>query len=336
MKAGTTKDFRAACAAVLAIISSGAWAQDRLPSWNDGAPKKAILSFVAAITKSGTADYVAPADRIAVFDNDGTLWSEQPYYNQLAFALDRVKALAPAHPEWKTREPFASILRNDLKTLLSGDEKEITGKLLQVVNATHTGMTETAFRQIVNDWIEKARHPETGRLYTKMVYQPMMELLAYLRKNEFKIYIVSGGGVDFMRAWTERIYGVPPQQVIGSRTKLKFEMRDGDPTIVRLPEIDFIDDKAGKPVGIMQRVGRRPIAAFGNSDGDLEMMQWTCLGRIQPTLCMYVHHTDEVREWAYDRRSAVGKLDQGLDQAAANGWPVIDMKTQWNQIFPPQ
>ncbi|MFV0296708.1 MAG: HAD family hydrolase [Hyphomicrobiaceae bacterium] len=315
------------------VVAPAAWAQDPLPSWQGG-PKTAIVSFVAAVTTQGSPDFVAPADRIAVFDNDGTLWSEMPYYNQLAFALDRVKALSVEHPDWKTKEPFASILRGDLKAVLSGGEKAIMGRVLDIVRVTHAGMTETQFDQTVKDWIKTARHPKTGRLYTGLVYQPMLELLAYLRANGFKTFIVSGGGVDFMRAWTETAYGIPPEQVVGSRIKLKFEMRDGKPVIVRLPGIDFIDDKAGKPVGIMQHIGRRPIAAFGNSDGDLQMLQWTCLGRTVRTLCLYVHHTDSAREWAYDRHAAVGKLDQGLEAAKANRWVVVDMKSQWNRVFP--
>ncbi len=316
------------------VITSTAKAQDPLPSWRDDAPKKAIQSFVASVTRDGSPDYVAPADRIAVFDNDGTLWSEKPYYNQLAFALDRVKALSSEHPDWKTKEPFASILRGDTESLLSGDEKEIVGRLLDIIRATHAGMTEIAFNQIVLGWIENARHPETKRLYTQMVYQPMLELLAYLRANDFKTFIVSGGGVDFMRAWAEKVYGIPPEQIVGSRNKLKFELRGGRPSIFRLADVEFIDDKEGKPVGIMQHIGRRPIAAFGNSDGDLQMLQWTCLGRPLQTLCLYVHHTDDEREWAYDRDSAVGKLDRGLVAAKVNGWLLVDMKTQWKQVFP--
>lgn len=340
MKAGSTmRIFRivfgmAATFMASLVITSTAQAHDPLPSWQDDAPKRAIQAFVASVTRDGSPGYVAPADRIAVFDNDGTLWSEKPYYNQLAFALDRVKALSAVHPEWKTKEPFASILRDDLKPLLSGDEKEIVGRLLDIIRVTHAGMTEIAFNQIVLDWIERARHPRTKRLYTQMVYQPMLELLAYLRANGFKTFIVSGGGVDFMRAWAEKTYGVPPEQVVGSRNKLKFEMRDGRPSIFRLADVDFIDDKDGKPIGIMQHIGRRPIAAFGNSDGDLQMLQWTCLGQTAQTMCLYVHHTDGEREWAYDRDSAVGKLDRGLVAAKVNGWLVVDMKTQWKQIFP--
>ncbi|HRY06194.1 MAG TPA: HAD family hydrolase [Hyphomicrobiaceae bacterium] len=323
-------------AAVMAasIMTSTAKAQDPLPSWQDDAPKTAIMSFVASVTKEGSPTYVAPADRIAVFDNDGTLWSEKPYYNQLAFALDRVKVLSAKHPDWHNKEPFASILRNDLKTLLSGDESAIIHRLLEIVRVTHAGMTETKFNETVNDWIQSARHPKTNRLYTQMVYQPMLELLAYLRTNGFKTFIVSGGGVDFMRAWTDKTYGIPPEQVIGSRIKLKFQMRHGIPTVHRLADIDFIDDKEGKPVGIMQHIGRRPIAAFGNSDGDLQMLQWTCLDRAAQTLCLYVHHTDGEREWAYDRHSAVGKLDRGLDAAKVNGWVLVDMKSQWKRVFP--
>jgi hypothetical protein len=279
-----------------------------LPSWNDTASKRAIVAFVERVTRSGSPVFVPAAERIATLDNDGTLWAEQPMYFQLAFALDRVKVLAPQHPEWKGVEPFASLLKGDLKSALSGAEASIA----QIVMATHAGMTTEEFEKAVRDWIATARHPKTGPLYTEMVYQPMLELLAYLRANGFKTYIVSGGGIEFMRPWTERVYGIPPEQVIGSSIKTRFEMRDGRPVLVRLPELDFIEDKAGKPVGINSRIGRRPIAAFGNSDGDLQMLQWTAAGPGE-RFCLYVHHTDDVREWAYDRQSHIGRLDQGLD-----------------------
>jgi phosphoserine phosphatase len=299
-----------------------------LPSWNDTAPKKAIVAFVEKVTKPGSPDFVPVAERIAVFDNDGTLWSEQPMYFQLLFALDRVKALAPQHPEWKEKEPFASLLKGDMKSALAGGEPTI----MQIVMTTHAGMTTGEFDTIVRDWVASARHPKTKRLFTEMVYQPMLELLAYLRANGFKAYIVSGGGVEFMRPWTEKVYGIPPEQVIGSSIKTKFEMRDGKPVLVRLPEINFVDDKDGKPVGIQSQIGRRPIAAFGNSDGDLQMLQWTTAGA-GARLAVIVHHTDAEREAAYDRTSSIGRLDKALDEAQVKGWTVVDMKNDWKGIY---
>jgi len=304
-------------------------ASDALPSWNDGSAKRAIVEFVEKVTKPGSPDFVPVPERIAVFDNDGTLWCEQPVPVQLYFALDRVKALAPQHPEWKTKEPFASLLKGDLKTALTGGDHA----LLEILMATHAGMTTVEFEQIVKDWLATAKHPKTGRLYTEMVYKPMLELLDYLRAHGFKTYIVSGGGIEFMRPWTERVYGIPPEQVVGSSIKTKFEMRDGQPVLVRLPELNFNDDKADKPVGIHQHIGRRPIAAFGNSDGDLQMLQWTTAGP-GVRFCLYVHHTDAEREWAYDRQSSIGRLDKGLDEAAAKGWTVVDMKKDWKVIYP--
>jgi phosphoglycolate phosphatase-like HAD superfamily hydrolase len=301
---------------------------DALPSWNDGKTKQSIVAFVEKVTTQGSPDFVPPAERIATFDNDGTLWAEQPMYSQLFFALDRVKALAPKHPEWKGKEPFASLLKGDVKTALAGGDKAI----LEIVMATHAGMTTEEFEQTVKDWIASAKHPKTGRLYTEMVYQPMLELLAYLRSNGFKTFIVSGGGVEFMRPWTERVYGIPPEQVVGSSIKTEFELRNGKPAIIRLPEINFIDDKAGKPVGINQYIGRRPIAAFGNSDGDLQMLQWTTAGA-GARFALIVHHTDAEREWAYDRKSSVGRLDKALDEAKAKGWTVVDMKNDWETVF---
>ena len=304
-------------------------AADPLPSWNDGAAKRSVVELVEKTTREGSPTFVPPAQRIAVFDNDGTLWPEQPMYVQAFFILDRVKALAPAHPEWKEKEPFASVLRGDVKGALAGGEHA----LLELAMATHAGTTTEEFETVVSDWIASARHPKTGRLFTEMVYQPMLEVLSYLRANDFKTFVVSGGGVEFMRPWAERVYGIPPEQVIGSSIKTKLEMRDGRPVLVRLPEIDFVDDKAGKPVGIQMRIGRRPIAAFGNSDGDLQMLQWTAAGP-GSRLCLYVHHTDAEREWAYDRQSHVGRLDKGLDEARAKGWTVVDMKTDWKRIYP--
>jgi hypothetical protein len=308
-----------------------AWAQsaDPLPSWNDTASKKAIISFVEQATREGSPEFVPAADRVATFDNDGTLWPEQPMYVQLAFALDRVKQLAPLHPEWNTTEPFASLLKGDLKTALAGGERG----LIEIVMVTHAGMTTEEFAAIVKDWLSKARHPRFNRPYTELVYQPMLEVLAYMRANGFKTFIVSGGGIEFMRPWAQQVYGVPPEQVIGSSIRTKFTMRDGRPTLFRLPEVNFIDDKAGKPVGINEYIGRRPIAAFGNSDGDLEMLQWTTM-RDGARFGLIVHHTDAEREYAYDRKSAFGRLDAALDAAALNKWTVVDMKNDWKRIFP--
>ena len=306
-----------------------AYAADSLPSWNDGKARQSIIEFVAKVTKEGSSDFVPPDERIATFDNDGTLWAEQPMYFQLLFALDRVKALAPQHPEWKDKEPFASLLKGDVKAALEGGEHAI----LEIVMATHAGMTTVEFEKIVKDWLATAKHPTTKRPYTEMVYQPMLELLAYLRANGFKTFIVSGGGIEFMRPWTEKVYGIPPEQVIGSSIKTKFEMHDGKPVLVRLPELNFFDDKEGKPVAINQHIGRRPIAAFGNSDGDLQMLQWTAAGQ-GPRFALYVHHTDGEREWAYDRKSSIGRLDKGLDEAQKNGWTVVDMKQDWRVVFP--
>ncbi len=303
-------------------------AADPLPSWNDGPAKMAIIEFVMTTIDTGSPRFVPPQERIAAFDNDGTLWAEQPMYFQLLFALDRVKALAPQHPEWEEKEPFASLLKGDVKGALAGGERAI----LEIVMASHTGMTTEEFAQTVQAWITSAKHPKTGRLYTEMVYQPMLELLAYLRANGFKPFIVSGGGIEFMRPWVEKVYGIPPEQVIGSSIKTRFEMRDDKPVLVRLPELDFIDDKEGKPVGIQRQIGRRPIAAFGNSDGDLQMLQWTAAGTGR-SLCLYVHHTDAEREWAYDRTSPIGRLDKGLEEAKTKGWTVVDMKNDWKRIF---
>jgi len=303
---------------------------DPLPSWNDGQAKQSIVAFVARVTKKGSPDFVPEPERIATFDNDGTLWAEQPMYTQFAFALDRVMALAPQHPEWQTTEPFASLLKGDLQGALAGGEKSI----LQVVMATHSGMATHEFNAIVIDWIATARHPTTKRPYTEMIYQPMLELVAYLRANGFKTFVVSGGGIEFMRPWTERVYGIPPEQVVGSSIKTKFAMQDGKPVLMRLAEANFIDDGEGKPVGINEHIGRRPIAAFGNSDGDLQMLQWTAAGD-GARFCLYVHHTDAAREWAYDKASSVGQLDKGLVEAAARGWTVVDMKQDWKVIYPP-
>jgi len=319
--------------ALSGLLSVSALAQtamtDPLPSWNDTATKKAIVTFVERVTKQGSPDLVPPAERIATFDNDGTLWAEQPIYFQLAFALDRVKALAPLHPEWKDKEPFASLLKGDLKGALAGGEAAI----FEIVTVTHSGMTTDEFEKIVRDWITTAKHPVTGRLYTEMVYQPMLELLAYLRGNGFKTFIVSGGGIDFMRAFAERVYGVPPEQVVGSSGKLNFELRDGRPILMKLPELNFNDDKTSKPIGIQMHIGRQPIAAFGNSDGDLQMLEWA-KGGGGVRFALIVHHTDAEREWAYDRNSSIGRLDRALEVAKAEGWTVVDMKNDWKTIFP--
>ncbi|WP_287304697.1 HAD family hydrolase [Mesorhizobium sp.] len=302
---------------------------DPLPSWNDTAPKAAIVEFVEKVSTEGSPDFVTEPERIAVFDNDGTLWTEHPMYVQLAFALDRVKAEAPNHPEWATTQPFQAVLEGDMKTLAAAGEKG----LLELIMATHAGMTTEEFQKIASEWIATARDPRFKKPYTELVYQPMLELLAYLRANGFKTFIVSGGGIELMRPWTEKVYGIPPEQVVGSSIKTQFEMKDGAPTLFRLPEVNFIDDKAGKPVAINDHIGRRPIAAFGNSDGDLEMLQWTTLAD-GPRFGLIVHHTDAEREYAYDRKSEFGHLDKALDAAAVNNWTVVDMKADWKQIFP--
>jgi len=317
---------------LLAITLLGlttAYAQDPLPSWNDGPAKKSITEFVAKVTKEGSSDFVPPEERIATFDNDGTLWCEQPIYFQLFFALDRVKALAPQHPEWKTKEPFASLLKGDLKASLAGGERA----MLEIIVATHAGMTTAEFEQIVKEWIATAKHPKFKRPYTECVYQPMVELLAYLRANGFKTFIVSGGGIEFMRPWTEKVYGIPPEQVVGSSIKTKYEMRDGKPVLMRLPEMNFIDDKTGKPVGINSHIGRRPIAAFGNSDGDQQMLEWTQAGS-GARLMMLVHHDDATREFAYGAESKIGTFSDALmAEAKKNAWTVISMKDDWKTIF---
>ena len=319
----------AVCAAVLALCSV-AWhaqaADDPLPSWNDGAAKSAILEFVGAVTTDGP-DYVAPAERIATFDNDGTLWVEQPYYTQLAFALDRIRELAPEHPEWREQQPFKAVLENDLEALAASGIKG----LMQLVMASHAGMTTDQFATIVTDWIATARHPRFDRPYTELVYQPMLELLAYLRDNGFKTFIVSGGGVEFMRPWTEQVYGIPPEQVVGSTIVTEFALRDGAPVLLRRPEMDFLDDKEGKPVAINKFIGRRPIVAAGNSDGDLEMLQWTTAG--DGRRLGLIVHDDAEREYAYDREGHIGRLDQALDQAEMRRWVVVSMRRDRSTVF---
>ncbi len=304
-------------------------AADPLPSWNDTASKKAIMAFVEKVTKEGSADFVPVPERIATFDNDGCLWSEQPMYFQAFYIFDRIKVLAPQHPEWKDREPFASVLTGDLKGALAAGEKG----LLEMAMATHAGMTSEEFSGVVGDWLATARHPKTGMRYDRMIFQPMLELLAYLRANGFKTFIVSGGGIDFLRVFAEEAYGIPPEQVVGSNIKAKYELRDGKPVVVKTPELDFIDDKAGKPVGIHQHIGRRPIFAAGNSDGDFEMLEWTTAGE-GARFGLLVHHTDAEREFAYDRESHVGKLARGLDEGPKRGWTIVSMKDDWKTIYP--
>jgi phosphoserine phosphatase len=325
----------AAFACSLAAATNAAPASDPLPSWNDGAAKQSIVDFVERVTKPDGPDFVPAPERIAVFDNDGTLWGEQPLPVQLYFVLDRVHALAPQHPEWKDKEPFASLLKGDLQTALAGGEHA----LLELVMATHAGMTTVEFEQIVKDWVATAKHPQTGKRFTEMTYQPMIEVLAYLRANGFKNYIVSGGGIEFMRPWTEQVYGIPPEQVIGSSIKTKLEMRDGKPVIVRLPELNFIDDKGDKPVGIHQHIGRRPIAAFGNSRGDQEMLEYAQAGG-GARFMLLVLHDDAAREFSYGPARGLpdvklGAFPPALDEEAKkSGWTVVSMKNDWKQVFP--
>ena len=322
---------------LLAIVIAGlttTYGQDPLPSWNDGATKTSITAFVAKVTKEGSPDFVPVAERIATFDNDGTLWCEQPMPVQLFFALDRVKTLAPQHPEWKTKEPFASLLKGDLKGALAGGEQAIA----KIIMVTHAGMTTAEFEKIVTDWIATAKHPKFKQPFVACVYQPMIELLAYLRANGFKTFVVSGGGIEFMRPWADKVYGIPPEQVVGSSVKTQFEMHDGKPVLMRLPELNFIDDKAGKPVGINQHIGRRPIAAFGNSDGDRQMLEYTKAGE-GARLAMLVLHDDATREYAYGPAQGLpatklGAFTQALyDEAKKDGWTVVSMKDDWKQVF---
>lgn len=315
---------------LLALASSALAQSDALPSWKDGAVKSAITDFVAKVTRDGGADFVKPEERIAVFDNDGTLWSEQPVYFQLAFALDRIKAMAPQHPEWKDTEPFKSVLAGDVKGLAASGEKG----LMELMAMSHSGMTTDEYAAIVADWLKTARHPRFDRPYDELVYQPQLELLDYLRANGFKTFIVSGGGVEFMRGFAEKAYGIPPEQVIGSAGVTKFELRDGKPVLVKEPKVEFIDDGPGKPSGINNFIGRRPILAFGNSDGDQQMLEWTAAGD-GARFVGIVHHTDADREWAYDRQSHIGKLDKALDEGTAKGWTIVDMKSDWLAIYPP-
>jgi hypothetical protein len=318
--------------AISAALAGPVLAQDDpLPSWNEGPAKRAISSFVDKVSKEGTLDFVPVSERIATFDNDGTLWCEHPVYVQVAFAVDRVKSLARLHSEWKREQPFKAVLEGDFKTVIAEGHRAAVA----ILAATHAGMTAEQYEKIVSDWLATAKHPRFGRLYTQLVYQPMLELLAYLRKSGFRTYIVSGGGIDFMRPWTEKVYGIPLEQVVGSAIKLKYELRDGQPILMRLPFVDFIDDHAGKPVGIHRAIGRRPIAAFGNSDGDYEMLRWTTAAK-GPRFGLIVHHSDEKREYAYDRHTLVGRLDKALAEAPARGWVVVDMNNDWRVVFPGQ
>ena len=327
----TLSTYAKPLSALLMIFTllSSAHASNPLPSWNDGESKQAIVAFVNKVTREGSEDFVPAPERIATFDNDGTLWSEQPMYFQFIYVIERIKKLAPQHPAWKEQEPFASVLKGDMQQALAGGEKA----LLEMVMATHAGLTAEEFSKSVKEWLSTARHPKTGKRYTAMVYQPMLELLDYLRANDFKIFIVSGGGIDFVRVFSEEVYGIPPERVVGSSIKAKYEVRDGKPVIVKLPEIDLIDDKAGKPVGIHRYIGSRPILAIGNSDGDFEMLEWTTTGD-GPRLGMILHHTDADREWAYDRDSHIGKLDRGLNESSGRNWNLIDMKKEWKNIYP--
>lgn len=319
---------RLAFAVLLAFGTAlAAFGQD-LPSWNDGPAKEAIITFVGNATSAGGRQFIPVPERIAVFDNDGTLWAEQPIYFQFAFALDRIRALAPKHPEWKDKEPYKSILKGDMKGLMASGEKG----LMQVLAATHSGMTTEEFSAVVADWLATTRHPVTRRPYTEMAYQPMLELLFYLRENGFKVFIVSGGGIEFMRVFAEQVYGIPPEQVIGSTGGLKYSIRDGTPILTKDAKADHVNDGPGKPVGIQRFIGRRPVFAFGNSDGDLQMLQWTTAGA-GLRFAGIVHHTDGEREWAYDRKSKIGTLDKALDEAKSKGWTVVDMKSDWSRVY---
>ena len=302
---------------------------DPLPSWNNTETKSAIISFVTKVTTAGSTEYVVPSERIAVFDNDGTLWSEQPIYFQALFIFDRIKDLAPDHPEWKDTEPFASVLRGEPERALAAGEKAV----VQLAMATHGDLSAEDFSSAVRSWLKTSRHPKTGLHYTEMVYQPMLELLAYLRAEQFKTFIVSGGGIDFIRVFAEETYGIPPEQVVGTRNKAKYEIRDGTPVIIKLPDLEFIDDGPGKPAGIHLHIGRRPIFAAGNSDGDYQMLEWTTAGD-GARFGLILHHDDEQREFSYDRNSEIGRLDKAIDDATGKGWTVADMKTDWNLIYP--
>jgi len=302
---------------------------DPLVSWNEGSTKSAIIDYVEDVTNSESSNFIPVTDRIATFDNDGNLWSEQPAYFQLFFAMDRIKKLAPEHPEWKTTQPYQSVLEDDMATLMTFGEHG----LIEIVMATHAGNTVEEFEQIVKDWLATAKHPRFDRAYNELVYQPMLELLDYLRANDFKTFVVSGGGIEFMRPWVEKVYGIPKDQVVGSSIATEFDYNNGNPVIRRLPKLDFIDDKEGKPLGINKFIGKKPVFASGNSDGDLQMLQYTDSNKYA-SFQLYLHHTDAEREWAYDRESSIGRLDKGLDEANEKGWTVIDMKNDWKVIYP--
>jgi phosphoserine phosphatase len=322
--------FRSVALAAIFVVSAAAAAEaDPLPSWNDGPTKQAIVGFVKKVTEEGSPDYVRPEDRIATFDNDGNLWAEKPVYFQLLFAIDRVKELAPEHPEWKDKQPFKAAIEGDMETLAASGEKGAA----QLVMVSHAGMTPAEFQKIVSDWLATAEHPRFKRHYNDLVYQPMLELLSYLRANGFTTYIVSGGGIEFVRNFSEAKYGIRPAQVVGSSIKTKYEVIDGVPTVMRLAEMNFIDDKDGKPIGITEHIGQRPIFASGNSDGDYQMLDWTTAGE-GPRFGLILHHTDAEREYAYDRDSSVGRLDKALNDAPSKGWVVIDMKNDWKTVFP--
>jgi len=308
------------------LLFSLSQAHDPLPSWNEGPSKNSVITYVTSVTDSKSPDFIPVVDRIAVFDNDGTLWSEQPAYFQLFFAMDRVKALASEHPEWKTTQPFQAVLENDMKALMASGKKG----LFELVMTTHAGTTDKEFDAIVTEWIKTAKHPTKNVLYSELVFQPMLELLDYLRANDFKTFIVSGGGIDFMRPFASEVYGIPSNQIVGSKLEVKYENKQ----IVRLPKLRFNDDKEGKPVGIHYHIGKHPVAAFGNSDGDFQMLEYTEANKEHKTLQLYVHHTDEKREWAYDRKSHIGKLDKGLDYGNDHNWTMVDMKNDWKVIYP--
>lgn len=302
---------------------------DPLPSWNEGKTKAAIIDYIKDVTNKESANFIPEIDRIATFDNDGNLWSEQPAYFQLFFAMDRVKELAKDHPEWQNKQPFKAVLENDMKTLIASGEKGI----MELIMATHAGITTDEFELLVKNWLETAQHPRFNKPYNQLIYQPMLELLDYLRTNDFKTFIVSGGGIEFMRPWVEEAYGIPKDQVVGSSIATEYDYNNGAPVIRRLSKIDFIDDKAGKPVGINKFIGRKPVFASGNSDGDLQMMQWTDSNPYK-SFQLYLHHTDADREWAYDRESHIGQFNKGLDEALEKEWTIIDMKNDWKTIYP--
>lgn len=314
---------------IYALSALSLLAGDPLPSWNDGPSKKAIIGFVEKVTKEGSDEYVKPEDRIAVFDNDGTLWTEQPVYFQAFFAIDRLKAMSKDHPEWKDKEPYASLIKGDVEAALAAGKEKVLGAIVEA----HVGMEQEEFNNITAEWLKTAKHPKTGKLYTQMVYQPMLEVLDYLRANGFKTFIVSGGGIDFIRVFSQEAYGIPPEQVVGTSIELKYEVKNGKPVISRLGKIDFIDDGPGKPVGIQRHIGKRPIMAFGNSDGDFQMLEWTTSGE-GARFGGIVHHTDDEREFKYDRESHIGKLDKGLDAAQDQNWAVFDMKKEWKTVYP--